>query len=132
VAFVHLGTRSSVNAQSSHTNILQTLCYLINIYRIVVPTQTRFTVTVKWVPAITAFVNRIIKSTSFKTPAPAPLQTTFFDRASKIDINNIWIYGRNNFRDKAIASSSPPKSGFQQVVRNRKYLIHSAFDCVTN
>jgi hypothetical protein len=63
------------------------------------------------------FGQRIIKSTSFKTPAPAPLQTTFLTGTSKIDI--IIVYGRNNFEDKAIASSSPQKSGFPQVVRNQ-------------
>ena len=42
MAFVHLGTSSSVNAQSSYANILQTLSNLINIDRIIIPSQTGF------------------------------------------------------------------------------------------
>src|SRR5690625_1098077 len=43
-----------------------------------------FTVTGKCVLSTTALVNRTIKSTSFKTPAPAPLVTTFFTGQPKL------------------------------------------------
>ncbi len=42
------------------------------------------TVTGRFVPLMTAFVKRTIKSISFKTPAPAPLETTFFTGQPKL------------------------------------------------
>ena len=68
-----------------------------------------FTVTGKWVLSITALVKRIIKSTSFKTPAPAPLQTTFFTGQPKLISIKSGFTAETILEDKAIASSSPPK-----------------------
>jgi hypothetical protein len=75
---------------------------------------------------------RIIKSTSFKTPAPAPLQTTFFYWTTKVDIYNIWVYSRTILEDIAIASSSPPKFEFNRSFVIENIQFHSAFDRITN
>jgi hypothetical protein len=83
-----------------------------------------FTVTGKWVLSITALVNQIIKSTSFKTPAP--LQTTFFTGQPKL-YQLYPDFTVETILNKAIASSSPPKSGFPQVARNQKYLTSFGF-----
>ena len=68
-----------------------------------------FTVTGKCVLSITACVSRIIKSTSFKTPAPAPLQTTFLTGQPKLMSIISGFTVETIFDESAIASSSPPK-----------------------
>ena len=68
-----------------------------------------FTVTGRSVLSITACVNRIIKSTSFKTPAPAPLQTTFFTGHPKLISIISGFTVLTIFEESAMASSSPPK-----------------------
>ena len=68
-----------------------------------------FTVTGSEVPLTTASVSRIIKSISFKTPAPAPLFTTFFTGQPKLISTKSGFTVSQILALIAIASSSPPK-----------------------
>ena len=68
-----------------------------------------FTVTGSWVPFTTARVREIIRSISFKTPAPAPLVTTFFTGQPKLMSSKSGFTVSTMAALRAIASSSPPK-----------------------
>ena len=68
-----------------------------------------FTVTGNRVPFITDLVRRTIKSISFKTPAPAPLFTTFFTGQPKLISTRSGFTASQILALISIASSSPPK-----------------------
>ncbi len=57
----------------------------------------------------TAAVNLTIKSTSFKIPAPAPLQTTFLTGQPKFISNKSGFVASTILAEISKASSSPPK-----------------------
>ena len=107
--FVHLRT---VLRESSINALIPASCNLNATSSILIVSTSQpnlvFTVTGRCVEFTTAFVNRTIKSTSFKTPAPAPLKLLFHG-TTEINVHNIRIYGFYNFGRKNIASSSPPK-----------------------
>ena len=77
IAFIHLCAGSPVNRNRSTAHVLQTLIF-DNLDGIVIPTQTGFTVTGRWVCFTMASVSFTISGISLRIPAPAPLQTTFF------------------------------------------------------
>jgi hypothetical protein len=89
------------------------------------PSLTGFTLG-KCVLSITAFVKRIIKSTSLKLQHQ-PLQTTFFYGQPKLISIISGFTAETIFEEIAIASSSPPKFDTYRALRNRKYLISFGF-----
>ena len=67
------------------------------------------TVTGRRVLFTQAAVRRIIKSTSFNTPAPAPFRATFFTGHPKFISNKSGLVASTILEAKARLSSSPPK-----------------------